>query len=623
MKKAYLRKSLLGILSFPFVCLAVAQNQDPSTARDIKISGYLGERIDACIERRVKAQDVDHLVEPFRHHEETSRWQSEFWGKWIQGAIASYRYNKDPELYEVIRKGAELLMETRLPNGYIGNYSEEAQLQQWDIWGRKYTTLGLLHYYDLSGDPKALECARGEIDYLMTQVGPGKVSIASTGNYFGMASSSILEPVVYLYNHTHEQKYLDFAQYIVQEFEAPHGSQIISKGIADVPVAKRFPHPKTWFSPTNGHKAYEMMSCYEGLLELYKVTGNTTFLAVAEKTVNHILNEEINIAGSGSAFECWYGGKNLQTYPTYHTMETCVTFTWMQLCHRLLKLTGNSLYADQIEKSMYNALMASLKGDASQIAKYSPLEGWRYEGEEQCNMHINCCNANGPRAFALIPAFAYHVKDNQVKVNLYAESEAQIALDKKHTVRLIQKTDYPLHGTIELQVEPQKAKEFAIALRIPAWSKQTTVTVNGETLAQPLAGSYLPIQRTWKKGDKITLQLDMRAKVVELNRTQAIVRGPLVLARDSRFHDGDVDETCVIAQKDGYVELTPIQAPGFAWMAFTAPVVLGANLEGDGATQAIHLCDFASAGNTWDKTERYRVWLPKTMNVMLAPYKPY
>ena len=95
------------------------------------------------------------------------------------------------------------------------------------------------------------------------------------------------------------------------------------------------------------------MSCYEGLLELYKVTKNPLYLSVVEKTMNHIINEEINVAGSGSAFECWYGGKALQTYPTYHTMETCVMFTWMQICDRMLGLTGNSLYADQIEKAMY------------------------------------------------------------------------------------------------------------------------------------------------------------------------------------------------------------------------------------------------------------------------------
>lgn len=91
------------------------------------------------------------------------------------------------------------------------------------------------------------------------------------------------------------------------------------------------------------------MSCYEGLLELYKVTGNPLYLSVVEKTVGHIIQEEINVAGSGSAFECWYSGRARQTIPTYHTMETCVTFTWMQLCNRLLEMTGNSLYADYME----------------------------------------------------------------------------------------------------------------------------------------------------------------------------------------------------------------------------------------------------------------------------------
>ena len=206
----------MSCLFFCFcVCCMNAQVRNTDPVCHLRISGYLGHRIDACIEYRVKAQDVEHLVEPFRHKEETLRWQSEFWGKWIQGAIASYRYDKDPELYKIIKNGAESLMETQLPNGYIGNYSEEAQLNQWDIWGRKYTALGLIAYYDLSGDRKALDAACRVIDHLMTQVGPGKVNIVTTGNYIGMPSSSVLEPVMYLYNRTRQDKYLDFAIYIV------------------------------------------------------------------------------------------------------------------------------------------------------------------------------------------------------------------------------------------------------------------------------------------------------------------------------------------------------------------------------------------------------------------------
>lgn len=616
---------LLGVAAIAQGAKQSTKQPATSSVERVSVGGYIGSRIDDCIEQRVKGQDVDHLVEPFRHQNEASRWQSEFWGKWIQGAIASYRYNHDPELYEIIRQGAESLMATQLPNGYIGNYAEEHQLKQWDVWGRKYTALGLIAWYDLSGDERALTAAVKLIDHLMTQVGPDKVSIISTGNYRGMASASVLEPVAYLYNRTGEKRFLDFANYIVEELNSEEGPQLITKAIEDVPVANRFPHPQTWFSRENGQKAYEMMSCYEGLLEMYKITGNELLLSVVEKTVGHIIREEINIAGSGSAFECWYGGKERQTLPTYHTMETCVTFTWMQLCNRLLQLTGNSLYADYIELTAFNALMASLKDDASQIAKYSPLEGWRTEGEEQCGMHINCCNANGPRAFAMLPHYAYQVEGNRIRVNLYAASEAEINLAGRRPmgVKLTQKTDYPVGDRIEIEVAPERTASFEVAVRIPSWSKIAEVEVNGEKQQGVMQGAYLPLEREWSKGDKITIKLDLRARLVELDDHQAIVRGPVVFARDSRFGDGFIDETSVIQSKDGYVELTAVEAPSFAWMAFTAPAVLGTDLEGNGMANKIYLCDFSSAGNEWDKTQRYRVWLPKTLNVQKMPYVPY
>ena len=609
---------------------AQAQIAVESPIKQVKIAGYVGERIDDCIEHRVKAQDVEHLVEPFRHRTEGGRWQSEFWGKWVQGAIASYRYNRDPELYEIIRRSVDGMISTQSPNGYIGNYKEEDQLKQWDVWGRKYTCLGLVAWYDLSGDKRALEAACRVLDHLMTQVGPtsqSKRGIASTGNYRGMASCSILEPVVYIYNRTKQAKYLDFAHHIASEMNSTDGGpELISKALADVPVAQRFPHPKTWFSRENGMKAYEMMSCYVGLLELYKITGKEEYLEATKRTVRSIIDTEINIAGSGAAFECWFGGKERQTLPAYHTMETCVTFTWMQICDRLLSLTGNALLADEIERTMYNALMASFKGDASQISKYSPLEGWRSPGEEQCGMHINCCNANGPRAFALVPQAMYRVVDNTILVNLYAQSEAtmEVGQKRKTQVQLVQNTTYPEGQTIEIEVNPKRESNFQVALRIPAWCdlEHVSVEVNGLSEKVTMHGWHI-ITRDWRAGDKITLNLDMRGRVETLSHCQAVVRGPVVLARDSRFGDGYVDETLTISSKDGYVELKPVSKPDFAWMAFSVDAVQGTDMEGNGKPVPVKLCDFGSAGNTWSKSDRYRVWLPQTLNVMHTPYTPY
>jgi DUF1680 family protein len=632
----FLTVIILGWGVFHHTC-AQPKNKVPAAVADVmsehniatvKLGGFLGGRMDACMEHRVKGQDVSHLTEPFFHKTETHRWQSEFWGKWMLGAVQTYRYTHDPVLLDSIKAGVKRILASQLPDGYIGNYSEAAQLQQWDVWGRKYTLLGLLSCYDLTGDKKALDACRRLADHLLTQLGPGKTDIVTTGNYFGMASSSILEPMVLLYRRTADKRYLEFAEYIVSRWETEQGPRLLSKAEAGIPVAERFPHPasmnREWFSPFNGQKAYEMMSCYEGLLELYRITGRSEYLSAVEKTARSIMDAEINIAGSGSAFECWYHGKEQQTRPTYHTMETCVTVTWMKLCRSLLALTGNPIYADRLELSACNALPAAMKDDASQIVMYSPLDGLRDPGHGQCGMNINCCNANGPRGFALLPQVAVMQSDREITLNLYTDLSAEIILEKNRTVSLTQQTRYPEDGTVTVGVDCERPEAFVMALRIPAWSKENSVSVNGEALKGVTPGEYYRIDRTWKKGDVIRLELDVRARVVRQNGSAAIVRGPVVLARDSRFADGFVDEFARILDRDGYVELMPATRwPEGVWMAFTAPLAPG-TFDAEGAhPKQIHFCDFASAGNTWDSVLRYRVWIPEPMNVMQTIYKPY
>lgn len=589
------------------------------------LGGYLGSKIDLCINERIKKQDVEHLIEPFRHRTETRLWQTEFWGKWVLSAIGAYEYNHDPELLNIISNAVTGLLATQTSDGYIGNYSPEAQLQHWDIWGRKYTLLGLLAYYDISYDKKALVAAQKLADYLLSQVGPGKADIVKTGNYRGMPSSSVLEPMVLLYNHTRDQKYLDFAKYIVTQWETADGPKLISKALDGISVAERFPVPLIWWSWDNGQKAYEMMSCYEGLLELYRISTEPTYLKSAEMAVQNIIDTEINVAGSGTAFECFYHGGKHQTEPTYHTMETCVTFAWIKLCNNLLRLTHNPMYADQIEKTVYNALMASMKYDGSEIAKYSPLEGRRTAGEEQCGMHINCCNANGPRAFALLPKIAVQTSPNEIYINLYCQSSAVVPVNPKNNVIVEQKTTYPDSGEIEITLNPERRENFSLNLRIPEWSNQTAISVNGIPVTNIKTGTYQKISRVWQKGDKVLLKLDMNGRLINLNGCQAILRGPVLLARDSRFNDGFVDGTAIIQNKNNLVELkSSKEKPEQVWMSFTAPLVLGTDLEGEFKNpHQIHFCDFGSAGNTWDLNSRYRVWIPKTLNVMNLEYKTY
>ncbi len=609
----------------PLLVNTVQEKITSSPGGSVRIGGYLGDKIDLVIMQRIKNQDVEQLIEPFRHKNETHLWQTEFWGKWILSAIASYEYNKDPEMLAIIQNAVHKLVATQLPSGYIGNYSENARLTEWDIWGSKYTLLGLLSYYDLTGDTIALKSSCRLADNLLSLLGPGKMDIVKTGNYRGMPSCSILEPIIFLYRRTDNKRYLDFAKYIVAEWETPDGPNLISKAISGVPVSERFPHPTTWWSYENGQKAYEMMSCYDGLLELYRITGDPVHLKAVEMAVNGIIKNEINVAGSGTSFECFYNGAKFQTDPTYHTMETCVTMTWMKLCFNLLRLTGNTLYADQIEKSTYNALMASLKGDGSQIAKYSPLGGIRHAGEEQCGMHINCCNANGPRAFMMLPRFAVMGNEHEIYINLYGKIQSAVKVNMDNKVSIDQISDYPVSDRIELNINSEKPESFTIGFRIPEWSQKSSMTINGQTVSGITPGTYKKITRIWQKSDKVVLTLDLTGRLEVLNGYQAILRGPVVLARDTRFNDGFVYESAVVETSEKKVNLLlASNKPSGMWMAFTAPLVLGTDLEGDFQhPRQVSFCDFASAGNTWGEDSRYRVWIPQTLNVMKMDYKSY
>ena len=138
-------------------------------------------------------------------------------------------------------------------------------------------------------------------------------------------------------------------------------------------------------------------------------------------------------------------------------------------------------------------------------------------------------------------------------------------------------------------------------------------------------GEYHSITRVWNQGDKVSLKLDLRAHIINLNGFQAITRGPLVLARDTRFADGDVDEAAVISNQKNIIEMkNSDKKSDNIWMAFTVPMVTGTNLEGEFRNpRQVHLCDFASAGNTWGEDSRYRVWIKKTLNVMNMNYVNY
>ncbi len=584
----------------------------------VKMNGFVGNKMDASYRNRIMTQDVDRLIAPFRNRTEDHCWQSEFWGKWFTSAVLAYRYQPGAELKKVLEKAVDGLIATQSSDGYIGNYADNKHLEQWDIWGRKYCMLGLLAYYDLTKDQRVLKAACKEADYLMAELSQRGVQIVKMGNHRGMAATSVLEPICLLYSRSGDKKYLEFAQEIVRQWETPDGPQLISKSTVD--VSERFPKPETnWYGWEQGQKAYEMMSCYEGLLELYRLTGNPEYKAAVERTWENIEEKEINVAGSGSSMECWFHGKEHQTVPVFHYQETCVTATWIKLSQQLLRLTGEAKYADAIELTFYNALLGSMNQDGSTWAKYTPLSGQRLDGGEQCGMGLNCCVASGPRGLFTLPLTTVMSRKDGLQVNFYAAGTYTLQTPGEQKVEIIQETDYPVSGKIRFVVQLAKSENMSLRIRIPQWSKESALWVNGEPFTDIASGKYANIQRTWKSGDQVELSLDMRGRVIslgEMPESMAILRGPVLLSRDSRLSEPSLESIISpIADINGYINLEPVeQRNPEMWMEYKASFMPESYVEGEPKPISVVFCDYASAGNSKEGLPYFKVWLPQLLD---------
>ena len=577
------------------------------------VKGHIGEKLDQSYENRILVQDIEHLVAPFRTRNESRMWQSEFWGKYVTSAVLAYKYRPEPAMMNILKKAIAGLIATQTPDGYIGNYSPEHRLEQWDIWGRKYSMLGLLDYHELTRDQGSLAAAVKVADHLMKELADRDGLIVNKGNYRGMAASSVLEPMLKLYRFTAKEKYLNFAKEIVRQWETPEGPNLISK--ADQDVSSRFPRPESWYSLEQGQKAYEMMSCYEGLLELYRITGDPSYKAAVEKTWENIKDTETNIAGSGASEEMWFGGQKRQTLPVAHFQETCVTATWIKLNQQLLRLTGEVKYADEIEKSYYNALLGALNHNSSEWAKYTPLNGRRLPGSGQCGMNLNCCDASGPRGQFTLPLTTVMGTSDGLAVNFYVEGQYALTTPKGKKVVLKQQTDYPVSGSINLSLDLPKAEEMTLQLRIPAWSEINEVYVNDEPVSGVKPGTSLKIKRNWSSSDVVRVKLDMRGRVERHDANGnfvSIFRGPVVLSRDTRFAGPDlITATRPLLDKTGYFELRPVSKSTVdnLWMHYKGSFVPESYKESPADPIEIDLIDYASAGNG-TQSSAFAVWLP-------------
>jgi len=595
---------LLGL--FSLVTLAAASllqpAQSPLHPSEVHLAGLAGARFYASLNNRLLTLDSDALVGCFEHRDCTFPWVGEYIGKWLDAAAITYEVTHDARLLAKLHSLAHRLIATQEADGYLGTYPEGKHFifqhpYTWDVWVHKYVLIGLLRYWQATGDESALAAARRVGDLLVKTFGtaPGQKDIVSVGTHRGMAATSVLQPMVWLYRATGDRRYLAFCDYIVQSWAAPNGPHLLGELLARKPV---------YALPSS--KAYEMLSNLVGLCELYQVTGKGRYLVAAKNAWKDIKANRLYLTGGASAFECFQPDNHFPFTADYRIQETCVTVSWLQLNKHLLALTGEAKYADAYLHTAYNQLLAAQTPSGAEWCYYNPLTGHKPYSTALC-----CCSANGPRGIAWFSQVAVTRDALGPVVNLYCPGSYGFTTPKGQKATLHIAGDFPFSGKLTLKLELSAPEAFTLKLLAPAWTEGATWAIgNGPRRAFPKGPAYVKLGRFWRSGDVVKVDLHFSPRVVPGGKRQpglsALCYGPLVLSYDSAANPG--------AKRSDWKQLA-LPSPG-SDLALRVKKIKG--LEGpvfsvkllsrySGESRRVNLRPWATAGATGGVV---RVWLP-------------
>ena len=545
-------------------------------------------------------------------------WRGEFWGKMMRGGVLVYEYTRDEELYRVLTDSVNDMMTVAEPDGRVSTYQKDAEFDSWDLWCRKYVILSCEYYLEICKDDelkqKILSFICGCADYILAHIGADKKRITSASrSWYGINSSSILEPIVRLYFLTNDRRYLDFASYIVEE-----------GGAVGINIFELAYENKLYPYQYGVSKAYEMMSCFDGLCELYRITGTERYLDACKGLYRLLIKYEHNILGSVGYCELFV---NAAEYPDSAT-ESCDAVHWMRLCYELFSLTGEACYMESFEDAYLNAFLASVNEDGRGSAFFVRSAGRHWNAPMQCQTkYQHCCLNNVPRGFANAAEASVMENEDGYYVNLYSMSTVRFG---DTMIRVGE--GYFDEGDMFISVRNPK-KGSKLFLRIPTWSRDFkcrvgTEMVSVDTLPQKNGYAVLELD-----GDTvIRLQFDLTPRVIDFagiwrelpfedyhvrrwtddtsdpcGREQMVKhpmahirRGAVLLARSKRAFSSETEmfDGRTVNGKKTSCTASYLRPEG---TLMTCRV----SLASDGETKEFIMCDFASAANRPVEDVRY------------------
>jgi len=483
--------------------------------------------------------------------------------KIFEGMAATYAVTKDKNLDKKMDEAIALFAKVQRKDGYI--HTPVLIDERWGTLGpeevkkqlgfEKYNmghlmTAACIHYR-ATGKTNFLNIAKGVADYLYDFYKKASPELARNAicpsHYMG---------IVEMYRTTKNPKYLELANNLID----------IRGTTEDGTDDNQDRVPFRQQTTAMGH-AVRANYLYAGVADLYAETGEKKLLDNLESIWDDVTYRKMYITGAcgalydgvspdGTSYDPTVVQKIHQAYgrpfqlpnATAHT-ETCANIGNVLWNWRMLQITGDAKYADIVELALYNSVLSGMNLDGNKFCYNNPLnvsndlpfqQRWGNERERYIKLS-NCCAPNVTRTIAEVSNYAYSLSKEGVYVNLYGSNHLKTVNQNGEIIEVEQQTNYPWFGKVILKIVKAPKDSQAFFLRIPGWSKGTTVSVNSKEITEKIvSGSYLKISQKWKKGDVIELNIPMQIEVMEANplveedkNQVAVKRGPLVYCLES------------------------------------------------------------------------------------------
>lgn len=566
-----------------------------------RLSKHVSATLPVCIDQ------IENQTGRIRNFENAAKGEGEHSGiffddsdvyKALEGMAYSLINNPDPELEKKADEWIDKFAAAQQPDGYINTFYTLTGLdKRWtnmdkhEMYCAGHMIEAGVAYYQATGKHKLLDVCIRMTDHMMSQFGPGK-------RHWVPGHEEIELALVKLYQTTQEQKYLDFAYWLLEERGHGHGT-MGDEGKWD-PVYYQDIVPVRRLTDISGH-AVRCMYLYCGMADVAALKNDTGYIAAIDRLWDDVVHRNMYITGGiGSSrdnegFTEDYDLPNLDAY-----CETCASVGMVLWNQRMNQLTGDSKYIDILERSLYNGALAGISLGGDRFFYVNPLES-KGDHHRQEWYGCACCPSQLSRFLPSIGNYIYASSDDALWVNLYIGNTGQIRIGETD-ILLTQETDYPWDGSVKLTISTSQPLEKEIRLRIPNWCKTYDLSINGKRINVSEKKGYAVI-KDWKSQDVIALDMDMPVEIVAADPhvkenfgKRAIQRGPLVYCME------EIDNPEYFDQ----IQLSPSTT---FQTAFVSDILNGIKtIKTNGRAQSATFIPYYA----WDnrKAGKMRVWIP-------------